>query len=89
MRKTPALWMIALTTLLGACASPPPVIVRPNLPDPPKELTKIVPLADPKAYRTKSEFGLANRLTTIKSNQKVLRWNDFYRDVQDGYGNVR
>lgn len=86
MQKTRALWMIALLMLLSGCGRPPVEISTPNLPDPPKDLTKTVPLADPKKSRTKSEFALANRLTTIKADQKILRWNDFYRDVRESNG---
>lgn len=89
MRKTRALWILATLTLLSACANQPPPVVTPNLPDLPKDLTKTVPLADPKKSKTQFGFAMANRKTTIEANQKILRFNDFYGDVREGISGVR
>ncbi len=79
---------LSLTGILSAsCASStPPLVARPNLPAPPADLGKPVPLPAPTPGKSLKTFSLENRAAAHQANRRLENDRAFYHDVHREYG---
>lgn len=79
---------LSLTGILSAsCAnSTPPLVARPNLPAPPDNLGKPVPLPAPTPGKSIKTFALENRAAVHRANRRLENDRAFYDDVRREYG---